>query len=207
MDGASHQEAGGKGAAGGDAETRCAECGTRLPEGAERIVTDDGAFCRNCFEALSAQLESVVRAQSQDVPVPSALAGALAGGAVGAAVWWGFTVLTGISFGLVAIVIGYAVGKGLLLGSGGKRSVGLQGISVAVAAVSYFYATYLVNRSFFHRALGEEGGELHLPLAPDPALFVDVLRVGFNAFDLIFLAIVLWEAWRLPAPFRIRKRA
>jgi len=185
-------------------EARCAECGTAFREGAERIATDDGTFCRPCFDALRVQLERVVRAQSEDVPVPSALAGALAGGAVGAAVWWGFTVLTGVSFGLVAIVIGFAVGKGVLLGSGGKRSRGLQGISVAVAGVSFFYATYLVNRSFFHRALGEEGRELLLPLIPDPVLLVEVLRVGFNAFDLIFLAIVLWEAWRAPAPFRMK---
>jgi hypothetical protein len=188
-------------------ETRCAECGTRLAGDADRVVTDGGTFCRACFDALRAQLDRAERAQSEDVPVPAALAGGLAGAAVGAGIWWGFTVMTGISFGLVAIVIGYAVGKGVLLGSGGKRSVQLQGLSAGVAGVAYFYATYLVNRSFYHRALGEDAGGLQLPLVPGPALFVEVVRVGLNAFDLIFLAIVLWEAWRLPAPFRIRKRA
>lgn len=185
-------------------EVRCAECGTRLPEGADRVVTDDGTFCRSCFESLRTQVERAVRAQSEDVPYPAAVTGALIGGAVGAAVWWGFTVLTGVSFGLVAIVIGYAVGKGVVLGAGGKRAFGLQVVSVAVAGVSFAYATYLVNRSFFHRALGAEGEALRLPLLPEPGLFLEVARVGFSVMDLVFLAIVLWEAWRLPAPFRLR---
>lgn len=186
-------------------EIRCAECGTLLPAEGDRIVTDDGTFCRTCFANLREQVARAVRAQSEDVPYPAALTGAIAGGAAGALVWWGFTVLTGISFGLVAVVIGYAVGKGALLGSGGKRSLGLQVISVTVAGVSFAYATYLVNRSYFHRALAEEGQSAWLPLVPDPALFLEVARVGFAAFDLIFLAIVLWEAWRLPAPFRLGK--
>lgn len=189
---------------GGGEEIRCAECGTRLPDETDRIVTDDGIFCRTCFANLRAQVERAVQAQSQDVPYPTALVGAIAGGALGVLAWWGFTVVTKISFGLVALVIGYGVGKGVVLGAGGKRSPGLQVMSAAVAGVSFFYATYLVNRSFFHRALVEQGDSLRLPLLPDPGLFLEVARVGFTAFDLIFLAIVLWEAWRLPAPFRIR---
>jgi formylmethanofuran dehydrogenase subunit E len=34
----------------------CAECGTRIDEGQDREVTDDGVFCRPCFNNLTAQL-------------------------------------------------------------------------------------------------------------------------------------------------------
>jgi len=30
------------------------------------------------------------------------------------------------------------------------------------------------------------------------------VRAGFGVFDLVFLAIVLYEAWKIPAPFRLR---
>ena len=36
-------------------EVRCADCGTVLFEGQDRQETDDGTFCRSCFERLTAQ--------------------------------------------------------------------------------------------------------------------------------------------------------
>lgn len=184
-------------------ELRCQECGTRLQEGDGHVATEAGAFCRTCFDNLSAQVEQAVRSQSADVNYSAALLGGVAGGAVGVLLWWGFTVVTKISFGLVAVVIGFAVGKGVMMMSGGKRSRGLQALSAGIAGVAFFYANYLVNRSFFHRALAEDGSGYVLPLVPGPSLFIDVVSVGFGAFDLVFLAIVLWQAWKIPAPFRL----
>ena len=183
----------------GAGETRCAECGTRLAEGDERVVTDGGVFCRTCFTALRGEIERVVAAQGVDVNYPAAAVGAVLGGVVGALVWWGFTVTTKISFGLVAIVIGVAVAKGAMFFAGGKRARGLQGLSVAVAGLAFFYASYLVNRTLILRE-----GAVHLPLLPGIGLLVRVVSLGFGVFDLVFLAIVLWEAWRIPAPFKLR---
>ena len=183
----------------GAGETRCAECGRRLAEGDERVVTDGGVFCRTCFAALRGEIERVVAAQGADVNYPAAAVGAVLGGVLGALVWWGFTVTTKISFGLVAIVIGIAVAKGAMLFAGGKRSRGLQWLSVAVAGLAFFYASYLVNRTLILRE-----GAVHLPLLPGIGLLVRVVSLGFGVFDLVFLAIVLWEAWRIPAPFKLR---
>ena len=193
--------AGSAGAAtGGSAgETRCAECGTRLAEGDERVVTDGGVFCRTCFAALRGEIERVIAVQGADINYPAAAVGAVLGGVVGALVWWGFTVTTKVSFGLVAIVIGVAVAKGAMFFAGGKRSRGLQGLSVAVAGLAFFYASYLVNRTLIQRE-----GAVHLPLLPGLDVLVRVVSLGFGTFDLVFLAIVLWEAWRIPAPFRLR---
>jgi len=180
-------------------ETRCAECGTRITEGDDRVVTDGGVFCRTCFAALRGEIERVIAAQGADVNYPAAAVGAVLGGVVGALVWWGFTVTTKISFGLVAIVIGVAVAKGAMFFAGGKRSRGLQGLSVAVAGVAFFYASYLVNRTLILRQ-----GAVDLPLVPGIGLLVRIVSLGFGTFDLVFLAIVLWEAWRIPAPFKLR---
>ena len=186
-------------------EDRCAECGTLLTEGQDRQETDEAVFCRPCFEKLGAQVEQAIQAQSQDINYPMATVGALLGAAVGILAWWGFTVLTEITFGLVAIVIGFAVGKGVTILSGDKRSQGLQILSVVVSGLAFFYASYLVNRTFLLQAFAEEGQELvmDLPLMPDPGLFYNVISLNFGMFDIVFLAIVVYQAWKLPAPLRL----
>jgi hypothetical protein len=184
-------------------EQRCAQCQTALAEGAERVATEDGVFCGICFSALKQQVQMAIQAQSQDVPYPMALIGAVLGGALGVLVWWGFTVLTEIAFGLVAVVIGFAVGKGILLLTGYKRALGLQVLSVAVAGLSFFYASYLVNRTFVLRAMAEQGEEILLPLLPMPDLLVNVIGLSFGLMDLVFLAIVLYQAWKIPAPLQL----
>lgn len=184
-------------------EVRCAECQSLLTEGQDREVTEDGVFCRPCFNTLMAQVKRAVQAQSAGINYPMALVGGVLGGAVGVVAWWAFTVLTKISFGLVAVVIGLGVGKGVTLLAGDKRSQELQIMSVILATVSFFYASYLVNRTFVQRALAEEGQVLVLPLLPNPELFFNVVSLNFGLFDLVFLAIVLYEAWKLPAPIRL----
>jgi hypothetical protein len=181
----------------------CAECGTTLAPGVDREKTDNGTFCRPCYANLSAQLEQALAAQGRDVNYPMALVGALGGAAIGVVAWWGFTVVTNVAFGLVAIVIGIAVAKGAVLLAGNKRSAGLQGLSIAVALLAFFYASYLVNRTFLHRALAEQGRTERLPLVPQPGTLIEVVQVGFGVMDVVFLAIVVYEAWKIPAPLKL----
>jgi hypothetical protein len=136
-----------------------------------------------------------------------AFVGAVLGGAAGAALWWGFTVLTKISFGLIAVAIGYAVGWGTVRFAGDKRSRGLQILSATVALAGYFFATYLVNATFINKALAERGDAQRLDLFTlDPTLFTRVVALGFGLMDLVFLAIVLWQAWQMPAPLKLPDR-
>jgi hypothetical protein len=181
----------------------CAECGTRLDAGSDSEVTDNGTFCRPCYNNLTAQLHQALAAQSENVNYPMAFLGALAGATIGVLAWWGFTVVTSIAFGLVAVVIGIAVAKGAVMLSGGKRSTGLQAMSVSVSTLAYFYASYLVNRTFLHQAFAEEGVEGALPLLPPPDVFVQVIGLSFGFMDVVFLAIVIYQAWKIPAPIRL----
>ena len=185
------------------AEVRCQECGSVLRDGQDREVTDDGSFCRACFERLTAQLQQVLEAQGQDVNYGVAVAGGLAGAALGVLAWWGFTVLTHIAFGLVAVVIGVAVGKGVVMASGNKRHRNLQVLSALLSVAGFAYATYLVNRTFIQKAYSEKGEAVVLPLLPGPDLFFQVASLGFGVMDLVFLAIVVWEAWKIPAPLEL----
>jgi hypothetical protein len=89
--------------------------------------------------------------------------------------------------------------------SGGKRHLNLQILSVVIALVGFAYATYLVNRTFIERALVEEGQQMALPWLPSPELFMNVVRLDFGIMDVVFLAIVAWEAWKIPAPVALRR--
>ncbi len=191
---------------GTDAEpeaVRCAECGTLLSEGQDRETTDDSVFCRPCFNNLTAQLQQAVAVQGQDINYSMAAIGGLLGAAIGVLAWWGFTVVTNIAFGLVAVVIGIAVGKGVLMLSGNKRSQGLQITSVIIATLGFVYASYLVNRTFVQKALTEEGQDVVLPWIPNPEMLIWVLQLGFSFMDVVFLAIVVYQAWKIPEPMRI----
>ena len=183
--------------------SKCRQCEQTFGPGADMEVTSEGAFCRPCFNQLAAEIEVLVRRQNQGINYTAAVFGGLAGAAAGAAVWWGFTVFTKIQFGLVAIVIGITVAKGILMATSGRRSRELQVISAVIAALAYFYADYLVKRTFILQQSPEYARAL--TLLPDPAVFFNVARMTFDLFTLIFLAITVYQAWKLVEPFNIRR--
>jgi hypothetical protein len=76
-----------------------------------------------------------------------------------------------------------------------------------VALAGYFVATYLVNATFINKALAERGDGQRIELfTMDPALFTRVVALGLGLMDFVFLAIVLWQAWKMPAPLRLPDR-
>ncbi len=187
----------------GSETTQCSQCGMTIHEGMEHQKTDNAVFCRPCFDKLTAELHQAVAAQSVDVNYGMGLVGGVLGGILGALVWWGFTVVTNIAFGLVAIVIGIAVGKGVTMLSGNKRHLNLQIMAVVISVLSFVYASFLVNRSFIQQAFEAEGTPFDIPLLPSTEMFLDVVKFGFSPIDLLVLGIVIFEAWKIPAPLAI----
>jgi hypothetical protein len=186
-----------------EATPSCAQCGTSLTTD-NRVASGDRVFCRGCYASLRAELEQAVAVLSTDVPYAKAALGAVLGGVVGVCVWWGFTVITQIAFGLVAVAIGFLVGQGAVRFAGGKRSKGLQGLSIAVALASYAMATYLVNMTFINRAIAEGGDAFRVAFPPQSLeLFFKVMKADFGIMDFVFLAIVVYEAWKIPRPLAL----
>lgn len=56
-------------------------------------------------------------------------------------------------------------------------------------------------------ACPEAGVDGQLPLLPDLSTFIEVIGLGFSPIDLIFLGIVVYEAWKIPAPIRLGSAA
>ncbi len=184
-------------------ELICMQCDKTLSENDEKEITEKGPLCRDCYNRLADQLQSIVQQQGENINYSVAMIGAVVGAVVGVIVWWGFTVLTNIEFGLVAVVIGFTVGKGIALTTGGKRSRELQIMSVIVATLAYFYANFLVTRTFILREYPQYADKLGL--LPDPRLLFEITKMSFGLFTIVFLAIVVYEAWRLVAPFQLQK--
>jgi len=188
--------------AAGAAET-CGRCDRVLTEH-DRVAAGDKVFCRSCFETLRLELEQAVRGMSTDVNYPMATAGAVLGGAIGAAVWWGFTVLTHIAFGLIAVAIGFLAGQGAIRFAGDKRSRGLQMLAIGVSIVSFFAASYLVNMTFVNQEMARRGETWRLGALPaSPEQFVTVVGLDFGLMDVVFLAIVVYQAWVIPRPLKL----
>jgi hypothetical protein len=183
--------------------TRCGRCQSALSE-SERVTAGDRVFCRTCYDILKLQLRTGVAAMSQDINYPMAAVGAILGGIVGALAWWGVTVLTKIGFGLVAVVIGLLVGHGTLRFAGGKRSVGLQVMAVAVGVLCFLVAVYLVNMTFINELLAQRGDALRVGFPPKGlAMFYNVIAANFGIMKLVFLGIIVYEAWFIPRPIKL----
>lgn len=177
----------------------CSQCQTNIPDGTG-IATESAIFCQPCYQELTRILEASLGEQGKNINYPGAVAGGLVGGMLAAGVWWGFTIVTKIQFGLVAVLIGWAVAKGVVALSGGKRALSLQLISVAITLFSFALATYWVTRTFVLRYMTENGIAGGLSLWPDPDFFAKFIIPNFEIWDIIFLAIALWQAWKGPAP-------
>ena len=181
----------------------CARCERTLSE-SDRVPAGDRVFCRSCYETLRMELEQAVNAMSTGINYPMAAVGALLGGALGAAVWWGFTVLTHIAFGLIAVAIGFLAAHGAGRFAGNKRSGGLQLLAIGASILSFFAASYLVNMTFLNQELVRRGETWRLGVVPaSVGQFLSVVSLGFGLMDLVFLAIVVYQAWSIPRPLKL----
>ena len=181
----------------------CDRC-TRTLSPADRVPAADRVFCRSCYETLREEVRNAVEQMSSDVPYPLAVLGAVLGGIAGALSWWGFTVVTHIGFGLIAVAIGYLVGWGAVKFAGGKRSAGMQGLCVGVALVSFAAATYLVNMTFINQQLAVQHDSFRIAFPPPTLdLFVKVISTNFGIMDVVFLGIALYQAWSIPRPLTL----
>ena len=188
------------------ARLTCAECGRVVaPEVAVTLHSGE-RFCPSCHADLQAHLHAIVDAQARDVNYAGALLGAVAGGALGAVVWWQFTVLTHIAFGLIAVLIAFAVARGIRIATGGKRNSALHAMAVIVSLLSWLAGIYLVNRSLILRSWGPTADSSSLPWVGGPDYFYKVIRANFGIMDVVFGAITVYQAWILTRPLRLSRR-
>lgn len=121
----------------------------------------------------------------------------LAAGVAGAAVWYGVRVVTNYELGLLAIAVGFAVGKAVSWGSSGKGGWLYQLLALVLTYTSIVmnYVPDIVQAMM-------EGVPGPVPVSAYLAAFIFSFTVPFlggaeNIIGMLIIAFGLYEAWKL----------
>ncbi|MDB4950046.1 MAG: hypothetical protein JWM27_2695 [Gemmatimonadetes bacterium] len=167
----------------------CGNC--NQPIAGEYHQAGQMVVCSRCRAALERHF-----AASAATPgtVGKAVLYGLGAAIAGSILYFGVIWLTGMNIGLVAIAVGWMVGKVVRKASGNRGGLVFQGIAVALTYLSIgsMYALGVVGSGEYHGA-GLVGAMLVAPfiLSFDP---IRVLIIGFGLF----------QAWQLTQPLQVR---
>ena len=127
---------------------------------------------------------------------------------IGGTIWFGIVWITNRELAIVAILIGFLVGQAIVIGSGRRYGRRLQALSVVLTLGAMVLAEYLIVRqsavAYVLDTYGQDAANsvpLLLPL--DFATEFVVAGIQDDPVQLIFWAIALWTAFRIPGPPKI----
>ena len=149
------------------------------------------------------------REMTEGANMVRALLFGLAAGTVGAAIWFAIVVVTNYEVGLLAVLIGAMVGTAVMIGSGRKRNLQLQLLSVLITVAAMAVAEYFIVRHFVVEYLVQHGQAtsaqvpLFLPLEMAWDFVVGALQD--DPLTLLFWGIAVWTAFRVPRAQKVAK--
>jgi hypothetical protein len=188
--------------------TTCQLCEAEIPEGHEVEIqgrsrrAPNSIICSNC----ASDIEQTMQAETENPNLIFAVLAGLAAAVVGVLVWYGVVVITNYQLGFIAVGVGWLVAMAVVFGSGRKRGLSLQAISVTITLVALVISEYLIVRYSLSEYLAEQGfSEVALFLPLGAMLDLVVASIRANLFTLIFWAIALWAAFSTPARRRLRR--
>jgi hypothetical protein len=178
----------------------CESCGTN--PGKPIVVNDEPMnLCPNCLHQMQGQYVQAKTVASATKPnVARGLGMGFLGALIGAVVWGGIGAVTGYVFGLIAVVIGLAVGWFMHQGAGQVN------VPLIVAAVGFtLLAVFLGDLIWIAALLAREGVSPALVLVAYPILLTEnpgsfALEYFFAIFGIIVGVRYLWRAKREQTP-------
>jgi hypothetical protein len=180
----------------------CSVCGatSQSTEGWVFRSTKQGqlALCPSCTLKVQQELQQ----QSQDINMPGAILGGALAAVIGASVWYALVVLTDYKLGIVAIGVGWLVGKGVVLGSGKKRSGSLQLAGGLLALAALVGGEYLIVNYFARKHI--EGFTGWLTLGQFLIIYPRILAQGKWILDVVFYLIAIYEGAIQPRPLKLK---
>jgi hypothetical protein len=139
-------------------------------------------------QPISEPNESLVRA------IAAGLVAAIVGG-----VAWGFIVkLSDYEVGFVAWGIGFLVGTAVVLATGGAKGRRLQITAVAMALLGILIGKYLGFALIVQEDAEAFGASIGLFSEDMFRLFREELDAVFGLFDLLWVGLAVFSAWRIP---------
>ena len=134
-------------------------------------------------------------------PSPSLLLSVGAGlvAAIVGGVLWGVIVkASDYEVGIVAWAIGFAVGTAVVLASRGAKGRALQVVAVVLALVGILLGKYLTYALLVQEELDTFGESIGLFSGDMFSFFRDDLDIVFGLFDLLWVGLAVFTAWRIP---------
>jgi hypothetical protein len=168
-------------------------------------------FCAACRQRLEASLEKMRTSGS----MWRAFLYGFGAAVVGSVLYYAVSAITGFQFGLIAVVIGFGVGKAVRKGSG---SLGGRRYQILAVLLTYFsiastnvppIVKYMTEQARKHTAASTPPAPKPPISLPKPLQFVagivllfglalalPILNITHDFLGIIIIGIGLWEAWK-----------
>lgn len=131
------------------------------------------------------------------------LGGALLIGSIAAVIstfiWYAIVILSGWHIGLIAVIAGIIVGKGVSIGS--RREFGMQFplLSVFLSLCSMIVSEYLIGRHYLEQLFINDGYTSITYFLPLDVVFKIIKNsVLYDPITLFFWALALYQAYKIP---------
>lgn len=171
----------------------------------EYFTTGEHRLCSRCGQALAQQLS-----RGPEGAFPRALGFGFGGGVLGAALYYAVAAISGYELGIIAIVVGILVGKGVRKGAGLHQhwvypalGIALTYLAIVSTYVPQVLEAFATNSGTLTEGVysvdSSSGGTsgARVVLAFLFSLVVPfVMLAQFEIWGPIILAVGLWEGWR-----------
>lgn len=127
-----------------------------------------------------------------------AIAAGLVAAVAGGVVWALIVKISDYEVGFVAWGIGFIAGTAVVLATRGARGPRLQVIAVVSALVGILLGKYLSFALIVQEDLESIGESIGLASGDMFTLFRENLDVVFSLFDLLWVGLAVFTAWRIP---------
>lgn len=158
-------------------------------------------LCKDC----KVLVDDAFALETKNPNILRSVAGGLLAAVIAGIIWYFFVIITKIELGYLAIGVGYLIGWGVYLGSGKKRGIAIQLITVAITLLTLIVSSYLVYSHFVEEYLENElGKQVSLPiwavLIDAPSDFLSSL---VSPMGLLIWGIGLYVAYRFAMPRKV----
>jgi hypothetical protein len=170
----------------------------------------EGAYYQYGGRAICAACSEHVRAAALMPQVAPSLAKPLLYGAgaamVCSAAYAVITMVTGLELALIAILVGYLVGRAVRIGANGA---GARPLQIMAVALTYLSITMSITLSYVPSMLHQVSPGKIAQVLPTIAWFALIspltnLRSGVSAIlEVVIIGVGLMQAWRQTAPRRV----
>jgi hypothetical protein len=152
----------------------------------------------------------------------------IAGGALGAGIWYAVRALLHLEIGLIAIVVGFLVGGGVRMGSKGRGGLLYQCLAVFLTYTAIASTTLPEIVAALRQGLEQSRAAQPAPETPGLLSYLVLAAVALafayaapflegssNIIGILIIGIALWEAWKInkradldwSGPYRVSERA